>query len=289
MTMAMDDKTVMPWREVAADAAVERAFAAATKDAGQVSDLLEALSRGRLWLPLADDGRPVTDGSAVNLPTLIYLGSEFVPAYTSADRLLRSARPTVQSPAVQPSAVQPSAVQPSAVQPSAMVPHVVVPAAALARLLPPALGIAVNPGGQESVPVYPDGVAYLAAARAVDVAEGISVGPPPAEPGELLAAIRFGLGQVRAAREAATAWLSVIFGGASLVISVALDDPGDQAAQRAVLDVVERAASAAAGQPFCPDRRDVPRRRRARHRRPMGSRQRHPVLLPRLTARLLRA
>ncbi len=252
MTMAMDDKTVMPWREVAADAAVERAFAAATKDAGQVSDLLEALSLGRLWLPLADDGRPVTDGSAVNLPTLIYLGSEFVPAYTSAERLLRSARPTVQSPAVQPSAVQPSAVQPSAVQPSAMVPHVVVPAAALARLLPPALGIAVNPGGQESVPVYPDGVAYLAAARAVDVAEGISVGPPPAEPGELLAAIRFGLGQVRAAREAATAWLSVIFGGAGLVISVALDDPGDQAAQRAVLDVVERAASAAAGQPFCP-------------------------------------
>ena len=252
MTIVMDDKTVMPWREVAADAAVERAFAAATKDAGQVSDLLEALSLGRLWLPLADDGRPVTDGSAVNLPTLIYLGSEFVPAYTSAERLLRSARPTVQSPAVQPSAVQPSAVQPSAVQPSAMVPHVVVPAAALARLLPPALGIAVNPGGQESVPVYPDGVAYLAAARAVDVAEGISVGPPPAEPGELLAAIRFGLGQVRAAREAATAWLSVIFGGAGLVISVALDDPGDQAAQRAVLDVVERAASAAAGQPFCP-------------------------------------
>jgi hypothetical protein len=232
MTMAMDDKTVMPWREVAADAAVERAFAAVTKDAGQVSDLLEALSRGRLWLPLADDGRPVTDGSAVNLPTLIYLGSEFVPAYTSADRLLRSARP--------------------AVQPSAMVPHVVVPAAALARLLPPALGIAVNPGGPESVPVYPDGVAYLAAARAVDVAEGISVGPPPAEPGELLAAIRFGLGQVRAAREAATAWLSVKFGGGGLVISVALDDPGDPAAQRAVLDVVQRAASAAPGQPFFP-------------------------------------
>jgi SseB protein N-terminal domain len=232
MTMVMNDKTVMPRRELTADAAVERAFAAATKDAGQVSDLLEALSRGRLWLPLADDGRPVTDGSAVNLPTLIYLGCEFVPAYTSADRLLRSARPAAQL--------------------SAMVPHVVVPAAALARLLPPALGIAVNPGGQESVPVYPDGVAYLAAARAVDVAEGISVGPPPAEPGELLAAIRFGLGQVRAAREAATAWLSVKFGGAGLVISVALDDPGDPAAQRAVLDVVERAASAAPGQPFFP-------------------------------------
>ena len=239
--MVMDDKTVMPRRELAADAAVERAFAAATKDAGQIGDLLEALSRGRLWLPLADDGRPVTDGSAVNLPTLIYLGSEFVPAYTSADRLMRSA-----SPAASPAA------RPAAQPPSAMVPHVVVPAAALARLLPPALGIAVNPGGGESVPVFPDGVAYLAAARTVDVAQGISVGPPPAEPEELLAAIRFGLGQVGAAREAATAWLSVKFGGAGLVISVALDDPADAAAQRAVLDVVERAASAAPGQPFFP-------------------------------------
>ena len=232
MTMVMDDKTVMPRRAHAADVAVERAFAAATRDAGPIGDLLEALSRGRLWLPLADDGGPVTDGSAVNLPTVIYLGSEFVPAYTSADRLL-SARP---GPG----------------QPPAMVPHVVVPAAALARLLPAALGIALNPGGPQSVPVYPEGVAYLAAARSVDIAEGITVGPPPAEPAELLAAIRFGLGQVQAAREAATAWLTVRFGRAGLVISVALDDPADAAAQRAVLDVVERAASAAPGQSFFP-------------------------------------
>jgi hypothetical protein len=233
MTIIMDDKTVTPEHELGADAAVERAFAAATKAAGRIGDLLEALSHGRLWLPLADDGRPVTDGSAVNLPTVIYLGSEFVPAYTSADRLLRSSWPAQD-------------------QPPPVVPHVVVPAAALARLLPPALGIALNPGGEVSVPVYPAGVAYLAAARAVDVAEGISVGPPPAEPEELLAALRFGLGQVHAAREAATAWLSVKFGGAGLVISVALDDPADTAAQRAVLDVVERAASAAPGQPFFP-------------------------------------
>jgi hypothetical protein len=233
MTIVMDDKTVMPGRQFAADAAVERAFGAATKDSGRVSDLLEALSRGRLWLPLADDGRPVTDGSAVNLPTVIYLGSEFVPAYTSADRLLRSAGP-------------------AAGQPPPVVPHLVVPATALARLLPAALGIALNPGGGESVPVYPAGVAYLAAARAVDLAEGISVGPPPDEPGELLAAIRFGLGQVHAAREAALAWVSAKFGGAGLVVSVALDDPADDDAQRAVLEVVERAASVAPGDQFFP-------------------------------------
>ncbi len=233
MTMVMEDKTVMPRRELAADAAVERAFAAATRDAGPIGDLLEALSQGRLWLPLADDGGPVTDGSALNLPTVIYLGSEFVPAYTSADRLLRLVRPGPD-------------------RSRAIVPHVVVPAAALARLLPAAVGIALNPGGVQSVPVYPDGVAYLAAVRAVNIAEGITVGPPPAEPAELLAAIRFGLGQVEAAREAATAWLSVRFGRAGLVISVALDDPADAAAQRAVLDVVERAASAAPGQSFFP-------------------------------------
>ncbi len=56
LTMVMDDKTVMPSHHLAADVAVERAFAAVTRDAGPVGDLLEALSHGRLWLPLADDG-----------------------------------------------------------------------------------------------------------------------------------------------------------------------------------------------------------------------------------------
>jgi|CZKT01.1.fsa_nt_gi hypothetical protein len=227
MTIVMDDHPATPARQDAADAAVERAFAAAVRDGDRIGDLLEVLSRGRLWLPLADDGRPVTDGSAVNLPTVTYLGSEFVPAYISADRLLQSAwSPQEQSLLV--------------------VPHVIVPAAALARLLPAALGIALNPGAGESVPVYPDGVAYLAAPRAiVGAAERISVGPLLAEPAGLLAAIRFGLAQVRAAREAATAWLSVDSSGHGLVISVALDDPGDEATQRAVLDVVELAACAA--------------------------------------------
>jgi hypothetical protein len=226
MTILMDDNTATPAGARAADAAVERAFAAAVSDSGRVTDLLEQLSHGRLWLPLADDGQPVTDGSAVNLPTLVYLGCEFVPGYTSAGRLLQSAWAGQE-------------------QLSAVVPHIVVPAGALARLLPSAIGIALNPGAQESVPVYPDGVAYLAAPRARGAAERVSVGPPPAEPAGLLAAIRFGLRQVGAAREAATAWLSVDSAGQGLVISVALDDPDDPAAQHAVLEVVELAACAA--------------------------------------------
>ena len=37
--------------------------------------MLDELSRGRLWLPLPEV-RPVTDGSAVVLPTVTYLGAE---------------------------------------------------------------------------------------------------------------------------------------------------------------------------------------------------------------------
>src|SRR5260370_37623761 len=70
----------------ASPAAIEHALAAAIKDPDQVTDLLDELSRGRLWVPLPD-ARPVTDGSAVMLPTVTYLGAEFVPAFTSAGRL----------------------------------------------------------------------------------------------------------------------------------------------------------------------------------------------------------
>jgi hypothetical protein len=55
-------------------AAMEHALAAAAKDPDRVTDLLDELSRGRLWLPLPDDERPVTDGSAVLLPAVTYRG-----------------------------------------------------------------------------------------------------------------------------------------------------------------------------------------------------------------------
>ena len=66
---------------------IEQALAAAAKDPARVTDLLDELSRGRLWLPLPDDERPVTGGSAVLLPTVTYLGAEFGPAFTSARQL----------------------------------------------------------------------------------------------------------------------------------------------------------------------------------------------------------
>ena len=208
---------------------VERALAAAIQDPSTVGDLLDELRGGRLWVPLPDDGSPVTDGSAVTLPTVTYLGSEFVPAFTSSSRL------------------QEASDQADGHQ--MLVPHVVVRTADLARLLPPALGIALNPGAGASVPVYPEGVAYLASAAVPPPAAGasgrITVGPLPARPDALLSAIAAGLGAVPAAQEAAAAWLSVEFAGEGLVISVALDDPADAAAQEAAIAAVERAAGEA--------------------------------------------
>src|SRR5437868_7512112 len=107
---------------------IEHALAAAAKDPDQVTDLLDELSRGRLWLPLPE-ARPVTDGSAVLLPTVTYLGAEFVPAFTSAGRL---ASWLGQDP----------------VPPFAGMPHIVVPAAELARRMPSGVGIA--PGSRHT-------------------------------------------------------------------------------------------------------------------------------------------
>jgi hypothetical protein len=204
---------------LAADDTVERAFEQAAADPARLDDLLDALQRGRLWVPLPDDGTPVTDGSAVALPTVRYLGQEAVPAYTCAARLPPDARR-----------------------------HLVVAAADLARRLPAGLGIALNPGAPRSIMVPADSVGDLGAGHPAGGGP-VTVGPPPAVPAALLAAIGAGLGPVPAAREAATAWLTVggAGGGSGLVISVRLDDPADPAARQAVLAAVQAAVAAQPG------------------------------------------
>jgi SseB protein N-terminal domain len=227
-----------------AEDAVERALAEAARNPSKIGDLLDELSRGRLWLPLPEDGQPVTDGTAVRLPTLKYLGAEFVPAFTSAARL----RGTVP----RPRASVPPAPVPGVHAPPPVKPHIVVPVAALARLLPADVGIALNPSAGESVPVYPEGVAYLASAPDPDPRSRIRVGPLPVQPDDLLGGIRSGLAGVPAASRAAAAWLAVEFAGEGLVISVTLDDPADGDAKDAVVRVVEQAALAAPTDPWFP-------------------------------------
>ncbi len=214
-------------------AAIELALAAAVKDPDHVCDLLDELSRGRLWLPLPD-ARPVTDGSAVTLPTVTYLGAEFVPAFTSAGRL---ANWLDQDP----------------VPPFAAMPHIVVPAADLARRMPAGVGIALNPGAEASVPISPEGVGYLAANPIpLIVTDGaqVRVGRPPADPLSLLSEIRTALNSVPCVRQASRAWLSVSGQGEGLVISVTLEDPASQSAHREVLNAVQRAVQGVPEQGF---------------------------------------
>jgi hypothetical protein len=246
LTIVTDDHTATTYRAVipaqagvvistgSPDDAVERALAAAVRDPARVGDLLDALSQGRLWLPLPDDGRPVTDGSAVQLPTVRYLGSSFVPAYTSATRLLQATEDLAPGQRV------------------SVVPHAVVRAADLARRLPRALGIALNPGAAESVPIYPPGIAHLAAQRATIGGSRVTVGPLPAPPTELLAVLRAGLTRIRAARQAAAAWLCVEHAGEGMIVSVTLDDPGHAATRESVIATLQDAVGTPSFQVNCP-------------------------------------
>lgn len=233
--IAPDGKTAMPAPQpvhshaakpaAAADSAggsVERALVAAIRDTARIGDLLDALKSAQLWLPLPDDGRPVISGTAVTLPMVSYLGGDFVPAYSSPEMLQKLAEPDRE-----------------------IVPHAVVRAADLARLLPGSIGIALNAGANESVPIYPEGVAYLATDDEQEPTARISLGPPPISPDSLLAGIGAGLRAIPQARESAAAWLSVQFAGEGLLIAVSLDDPADEIAKDAVVTVVERAASMA--------------------------------------------
>jgi hypothetical protein len=132
-------------------------------------------------------------------------------------------------------------------------PHIVVPAADLARLLPAGVGIALNPGTGASIPIYPDGVGYVAA-DAMPLADAdstaIRVGRPPADPVALLTEVRAALASIPEVLEASRAWLSVPGQGEGLVISVTLDDPASEAAQVEVLSAIERAVEAVPGQGF---------------------------------------
>jgi SseB protein C-terminal domain/SseB protein N-terminal domain len=243
--------------------AVEQVLAAVVKDPERVNDLLDELARARLWVPLAAGRRPVTDGSAVALPTVTYLGAEFVPCFTSIQRLGRWAGAPAAA-AAEPGGAGRGAVDEYPLRQykftdverrwqrggdARVVRHIVVPAGPLARYLPADLGLALNPGAETSVPIYPAGVAHLAAVHgaAADCAaadSAIRVGHPPAEPEALLREVRSGLHALPAVRHASRAWLSVPGRGEGLIISVALEDPASKPAHEAVIWTIEQAVAA---------------------------------------------
>jgi type III secretion system (T3SS) SseB-like protein len=231
MSLATDNNAAASNAAGPADTStVERAVAAAVQDASRIGDLLDTLRVARLWLPLPAGAAPVAAEGAVTLPTVTYLGCAFIPAYTSPTLLAELAVRGVPGSAPAGEA--------------GLVPHAVVRAADLARLLPPDVGIALNVGATQSVPVYPQGVAFLAADEPTNERR-VSVGPLPVQPHDLLGAIRRELARIPQVSAASAGWLSVQFAGEGLLISVALDDPSDGPVRDAVVRALECAAQAA--------------------------------------------
>ena len=239
--------------------AIERSLAEVTRDPGRFPGLLAELAAVRLWVPLPVRRRPFTDGTAVRLPVVGLSGTDFVPCFTSVQRLNGWA----ESPGA-------GAMRAGDSRAARVVPHIVVPAAGLADRLPSGLGLAINPNSTPGIPLYPECVPYLArlgalARPAATPAPGfpqqdrrhdrprhaparelaaVSLGPPPAEPTALLDETRRSLHGVKAAAEASRAWLSVPGHGEGLVIAVTLDDPKDETSRRDVVTALERAVAA---------------------------------------------
>lgn len=201
--------------------AAERALNAVLDDS-PVAGLLDELARARLWVPVAGEAG---DGGTPELAAFDFDGVPFVAAYTSTEQL--------------------AAGTPGAA-------CATVPGFELARLLPGGYGIALNPGGRGQFPVYPEGVAVLAAAEVAadavpDVAEpagdGVTVRSPAAGTGALRDAVAGLLPEVPEVVAAADGWAETDVAEV-LVIAVTLDDPQDEAAQEAATAVVEQAVGA---------------------------------------------
>jgi hypothetical protein len=134
-------------------------------DDSRLAQLAGELARARMWLPLPDGPKPVTDGSALVVPVIRCAGTDFVPAFTSVQRLgtwadPRSMRREQGGPDAPLRSGDPAWVR-DVISRAAMIRHVVVPFAGLARLLPAGLGIAINPGGSLSLRLCPDAVGVL--------------------------------------------------------------------------------------------------------------------------------
>lgn len=129
----------------------------------RLAELVAELSRARLWLPLPAGPKPVTDGSAIVLPVIRCADTDFVPAFTSVQRLgtwgdPRRMRSEPGGPDAPVRSGDPVWVHDLTTSPNAMIRHIVVPFAGLAELLPASLGIAINPGSGLSLRLLPDAV-----------------------------------------------------------------------------------------------------------------------------------
>jgi len=230
----------------------ERALAVAAACPATFPGLLAELAVSRLWVPLPPRQRPFTDGSAVRLPLVVNLGAEFVPCFTSVQRL------TAWTQAGEPAEQRAGDPRPLPVE---VLPYIVVPAAGLAGLLPTGVGLALNPGSAPGLPLYPECVPYLASLATAETDPLAAAGPlatahffpetgdrflighPPGEPSTLLAVARTALRALPSVARASRAWLSVPGAGSGLLIAIGLDDPTSAGDRAAAAEAIETAAA----------------------------------------------
>jgi len=144
--------------------AIERILAAVAADPGQLPGLLAELTTTRLWVPLPVRHRPFTDGAAVRLPLIDADGDDFVPCFTSVQRLTAwvDAADLPNPASCDEFGYAESGRRWRRAGDTRVVPHIVVPAAGLAGRLPSGLGLAINPDDAHGLPLYPECVSYLA-------------------------------------------------------------------------------------------------------------------------------
>jgi hypothetical protein len=133
---------------------IERTLTAVASDPSALPALLSELATAKLWVPLPSRHRPLTDGAAIRLPLVGYQGTDFVPCFTSVQRLEAWAELAGQQRAGD------ARVLPHI--DARVLPHIVVPAAGLAGRLPAGVGLALNPGSTLGLPLYPECVPLLA-------------------------------------------------------------------------------------------------------------------------------
>ena len=226
--------------------------------------------------------RPFTDGTAVRLPLVRYQDADFVPCFTSVQRLNawagRAAAAALdpvtgaELPGTDPAGQVPASTSGRRPVLAAGGRRAAGAARGAARHRPgPAAAVRRRPGDQPDsspgLPLFPECVPYLARLTAPAIlalrgtappgglameqlAQGTGarflIGHPPAEPSALLAETRAALRALPFARQASRAWLSVPGQGEGLLISVLLDDPSSEQARAAVTDAIEDAAAAVA-------------------------------------------
>ena len=185
--------------------ALERALAAVARNPAELPGLLTELAPSRLWVPLPH--RPFTDGTAIRLPLVRYQGDDFVPCFTSVQRLNAWAG-RAEAAALDPvtGAELPGRHGRHGQEARArqarcgrryrywqrggdarLVPHVVLPAIGLARRLPSGVGLAINPESSPGLPLFPECVPYLARLTAPAILAVAGTAPPGALATEQLA------------------------------------------------------------------------------------------------------